>query len=81
MVRVDDWAEEKRQMEEWQQAQQRKYLNEISELKTVFHNEIKVKFHKTVSLKVSSKDYRKSQPCLGDRNVLSVIIPAIFHEF
>ena len=69
MVRADDWAEEKRQMEEWQQAQQHKYLNDISDLKTVFHDEIKVKFHKSFSLNVSGKDYRKSQPPLGDRSV------------
>ena len=65
VVRGDDWAEEKRQMEEWQQAQQHKYLNEIADLKTVFHNEIKVKFLMSVSLKSSNKDYRKSQPPLG----------------
>lgn len=69
VVRADDWAEEKRQMEEWQQAQQHKYLNDISDLKTVFHDEIKVKFHKSFSLNVSGKDYRKSQPPLGDRSV------------
>ena len=66
VVRADDSAEEKRQMEEWQEAQQRKYLNEISDLKTVFHVEIKIKF---VSLKFSVKDYRKSQPPLGERSV------------
>jgi len=46
-----------------------KYLNEISDLKTVFHDEIKVKFHKSVSLKVSGKVYRKSQPPLGEGSV------------
>jgi hypothetical protein len=65
VVRGEDWAEEKRQMEEQQQAQQRKYLNEIADLKTVFHNEIKVQFHISVSLQVSSKDCRKSHPRLG----------------
>ena len=69
LFKADDWAEEKRQMEEWQQAQQHKCLNEISDLKTVFHDEMKVKFQKSVSFKVSGKGYRKSQPPLGKRSV------------
>ena len=34
--------EEKRRLEAWQEAQQRKYTDEIAELKAVFYNEIKV---------------------------------------
>jgi hypothetical protein len=46
-----DWAEEKRRMVEWQEAQQHKYLNEIADLKTVFYNEIKVWNHMYISIK------------------------------
>lgn len=49
--RGDDWAEEKRRMVEWQEAQQHKYLNEIADLKTVFYNEIKVWIHMYISIK------------------------------
>lgn len=41
----DDWSEgEKRHIKEWQ-VQQRKYLDEIADLKTTFYNEIKVQLH------------------------------------
>jgi hypothetical protein len=52
-------------MKEWQQEQQRKYLDEIADLKTVFYNEIKVQLHMFISFKFPIRTARSlSQTCL-----------------
>jgi len=46
-------------MEEWQQPQQCKHLDEIAALKTVFYNEIKVQLHMSVSFKFQIRTARR----------------------